>query len=129
MRFLMLLVLLMAASPVQADITIDLGDRPLTLTPTDIDKAAIQRRTGKVNRQIAEQDAAWNAAHPLTPPRVTPRVTQEQYVRDALVSVVQAWVREMHAANAQTACETYRALPAAKQDVIKAELGGKAPCE
>lgn len=85
MPYLPLIVLLLAASSVEAgSIVVSFGGPPVTVTTSADHDATAARNTAAVNAQITAQNAAnaaFNAANPLGPAKASaPLLTVEQHL-------------------------------------------------
>lgn len=94
-------------------VTLDFGVAQ-TLTTTAEQDAALQRVVDHANATRPAGQAAW---------------TIETYLIDRFQRAAASWTAAARVAEAAQACETYKTLTAADQQVIKDKLAGRSPCD
>lgn len=95
-------------------IVIDFGGTPETITLSPRQKNLLLRRLADLN---ASRTANGQGA-----------VSAEQMVKALIIAAVRGEETQAEAHEQAEACAAYLKLTQAKQDAIKAELGGKSPC-
>lgn len=111
---LMLLLLVLGTLPLSAGTIVLNFGKPVTLTTTAAQDAAITRVLATIN--------ADRVAKKL------PVFTAEQWLQDVLIDAITSYTDQARSQESVSACATFRKLPPAQQASIRSTLGGDSPC-